>query len=167
FDPLFQPCSYAFRSAKVLKKSYSHHSAIEDIIEYKKKINLDTLWVSECDIKKFYDCVNHQVVSEVFDEIVDACLKLGLKIDSRAISLFYSYLECYSFNFDVKNIKLGLNKEFGWVENSELMGIGSDPNKVRIGVPQGGAISCLIANLLMNVVDKKVMDSNIDGLLFY
>lgn len=166
FDLTFEECSYAFRSTRILGKSYSHHSAVEDIIEFKKKYSEEELWVSECDIKKFYDCVNHEVTKNVFNSKVIECEKLGLKIDPRAIKLFYSYLECYTFNFDVKTINLGKNKKFGWVTEKELLKVDSNPLKDRIGVPQGGAISCLIANLLMDVVDKKVLAVN-EGNLFY
>jgi hypothetical protein len=167
FDPTFENCSYAFRSTRVLKKSYSHHSAVKDIIDFKDKRYKDqNLWVSECDIKKFYDCVNHKVVKEIFQNKVIECKNLGLNIDERAINLFYSYLKSYSFNFDVRTKILGKKKEFGWVKEEELAKVGSNPKTDKIGVPQGGAISCLIANLLMDVVDKKVISIN-DGNQFY
>ena len=34
-----------------------------------------------------------------------------------------------------------------WVKDSELLELNSNPIYDRIGVPQGGAISCLIANI--------------------
>ncbi|MEL0643311.1 reverse transcriptase domain-containing protein [Olleya sp. Ti.3.14] len=167
FDPTFEECSYAFRSARILKKSYSHHSAVKDIIEYKTKFKDQDLWVSECDIKKFYDCVNHDVVTTVLNKKIVECKKLGLAIDKRSIDIFHSYLDSYTFNFDVRTINLGRNRLFGWVTEKELLKVGSDSSKDRIGVPQGGAISCLIANLLMDSVDKKVLKMNVDGNLFY
>lgn len=167
FDTLFEPCSYAFRSTFIQKKSYSHHSAVENIIEYKNGFKDKALWVSECDIKKFYDCVNHEIIIQAFENKVNECKNKGLLIDITAKDLFISYLNSYSFNFDVKTIMLGDKKEFGWVTKKELEAVGSDPVKDKIGVPQGGALSCLIANILMDVVDKKVICENRDGNLFY
>lgn len=167
FDSTFEDCSYAFRSTRILGKSISHHTAVEDIINYKKDFSNRGLWVSECDIKKFFDCVNHDVVKKVFEEKVIECLKKGLIIDNRAIEIFYSYLDSYAFNIDVLSLDLGKNKEFGWVSKEDLLKIKSNPESDRIGVPQGGAISCLIANLLMDYVDKKVIAEDEDGKLFY
>lgn len=167
FDPYFMDCSYAFRSKQILNKSFSHHKAIEDIIDYKKQFKTTDLWVSECDIKKFFDCVNHEVVKSTFDNKVKECNDNGLDVDERAIDLFNSYLASYSFNENVKNVKLPEKSEFGWVTEAELASINSNIVNDKIGVPQGGAISCLIANLLMDVVDKEVLKNNTDGNLFY
>tara|TARA_R110002072_G_scaffold66499_4_gene164012 strand:+ start:44088 stop:45767 length:1680 start_codon:yes stop_codon:yes gene_type:complete len=167
FDPLFEDCSYAFRSIKKAGNSFTHHAAVEDIINY-KKINQDVdLYVSECDIKKFYDCVNHNVVKDVFNDRVNECKTHGINIDSRAKEIFYSYLNSYTFNFDVQKVKMPPKSKFGWVTEKELLTVGSDPKIDRIGVPQGGAISCLIANLLMHEVDKKVINAKIKNEQFY
>lgn len=165
-DCLFSDCSYAFRSTNSTGKSFSHHKAIEDIIEFKKKFNDVDLWVAEYDIKKFYDCVNHNVIRKSFESKVLQLQNKGIIINKRAIELFNSYLDCYSFNMDVTSIKLGKNKYFGWVNDNELKEINSDKENEMIGVPQGGALSCLIANILMDDVDKEVLKHN-EGNLFY
>lgn len=167
FDPLFLDCSYAFRSGKKDGKSFSHHKAVEDIIEYKKKYLEKDLYVAECDIKKFYDCVNHNIVKDIFRQKINECHSRSLIIDERAINIFISYLDSYTFNHTVRKQELGNNSEFAWVKGEELLSIGSDPSKDRIGVPQGGALSCLIANLLMDQVDKKVVDYDKSDLQFY
>lgn len=166
FDRTFENCSYAFRSRASVGKSFSHHGAVEDIIEFKRKNNKKNLFVAECDIKKFYDCVNHAVVRSHFYDKVSILKRNGTIINQRALDLFESYLKCYSFNKDVLSINLGKDCEFGWVDEIELRDIQSDPSKEEIGVPQGGAISCFIANLLMDYVDKKVLSYD-DKNLFY
>jgi hypothetical protein len=165
-DILFTESSYAFRSTKTSLKSFSHHKAIEDIIEFKKKFENKDLWVAEYDIKKFYDCVNHDVIFKSFNSKINELKKEGTEVNKRAIDLFYSYLNCYSFNHDVDTIDLGKNKYFGWVGDEELTQIKSNKVSDRIGVPQGGALSCLIANIIMDVVDKEVLKHD-DGNLFY
>jgi hypothetical protein len=166
FDPLFLDCSYAFRSKEVLAKSFSHHNAVEDILEYKAKFKKTDLWVAEYDIKKFFDCVNHKIIDAEFNNKVKDAENNGTQISKRAIELFNSYLNSYSFNFSVRTIALGKDKEFGWVNEAELEKVGSDCNVEKIGVPQGGALSCLIANILMDVVDREVKKHD-DGNLFY
>jgi retron-type reverse transcriptase len=163
FDPLFDSSSYAFRSGRNQSKAYSHHKAIEDILEFKKKMDCP-IYVSECDIQKFFDCVNHNVIREKFNEMTfEAKEKLDVTIDKRAIHFFYSYLDSFSFNGTIEKnerqilAKHGIkNGNIPWVKIEELEKVGSNPISERIGIPQGGAISCLIANIILNYVDKVV-----------
>jgi hypothetical protein len=158
FDQLFLECAYAFRTGINSEKSYNHHAAIEDIIEYKNKHQ--NVYVAECDIKKFYDCVNHNMAKDRFEEfVVRAKTELEIEIDTRATGIFNSYLNCFSFNDDIakKEIELvGKNGKIPWVDHQDLIDVGSNPNTEKIGVPQGGALSCLIANLLLDSVDRDV-----------
>jgi len=166
FDSFFSECSYAFRSKKAQNKSISHHKAVEDIIEFKKKFLETDLWVAEYDINKFFDCVNHQVIKNEFHKKIAQANKNNIEIDNRAIDLFNSYLDCYSFNFNVKTIDLGRNKKFEWVNEIDLKEVNSDPKTDKLGIPQGGALSCLIANILVDIVDKEVIKHD-DNNLFY
>ncbi len=170
FDASFFDCSYAFRK-RTSGKVFSHHKAVEDIIEYKKNQNSEYLWVAECDIKKFYDCIDHQVILNLFEETKKELELTGVQIDERAIDIFKSYLKSYSFNKYVKGEKenqvIKGNGEFGWIDSNELVHLNNKYEKNYLGIPQGGAISCLISNLVMHYVDKKVLDNNVDGNLFY
>jgi hypothetical protein len=173
FDPLFSDSSYAFRTGNQKGKVFNHHKAIEDIIVFKNKFR-KPLFVSECDIKKFYDCVNHSKISEVFQAITEeAKVKLGTEIHKRAIYFFNSYLASFSFYHDIKKNEEELLRNVGvvdgtipWVKDCELLAVNSNPTNDRIGVPQGGAISCLIANILLTHVDR-IVTANLDGNTFY
>lgn len=172
-DLLFSDSSYAFRTGMDRSKTFNHHKAIEDIIHFKTEIGTQ-LYVAECDIKKFYDCANHEMVSQEFSLITkEADEKLGIKLNSRAIHFFYSYLASFSFNHDIKKVEKDILAKNGistgtipWVKDSELLELNSNPIDDRIGVPQGGAISCLIANILLNHIDK-TMNSYADKNTFY
>jgi hypothetical protein len=169
FDYTFENCSYAFRSKNATGISFTHHKAIEDLIKYKKEQSKKDLWVAECDIKKFFDCVNHKTLTSIFYDKIAECELKGVYINKQAIKIFHSYLGCYSFNGYVKKNESSLlpsNSEFGWVSDEELVSVKSDKLKDSIGVPQGGALSCLIANLMMDSVDKEVLKHQ-DGNLFY
>jgi hypothetical protein len=173
FDPLFSDSSYAFRTGIQKGKVFNHHKAIEDIIEFKSKVG-KPLFVSECDIKKFYDCVNHTKISEKFQSIIkEAKDILNIEIDNRAVYFFNSYLAAFSFNDDIKKKEKQLLSKVGvvngtipWVKDSELLEVNSNPKTERIGVPQGGAISCLIANILLTHVDR-IVNTNSDENTFY
>lgn len=173
FDPLFSDSSYAFRTGIQKDKVFNHHKAIEDIIEFKTKVG-KPVYVSECDIKKFYDCVNHLIISEELKSIIEeAKSKLNIIINKRAIYFFNSYLSAFSFNDDIKknehkllNNAGILNGTIPWVKDEELLEVNSNPKIERIGVPQGGAISCLIANILLTHVDR-VINMNSDNNTFY
>lgn len=165
FDPFFEKSSFAFRDPKT---RLSHHCAIKEILEYKSLYHDSPLWVAECDMRKFYDTVNHKIIKKHFNALIKkASAKfpdLKLTVPKR---IFKKYLECYAFNKDVfpKNDdpefwkkKHLPNGNFDWVEKYlRYKNIG----KERIGVPQGGALSGLIANIVLDMVDKKLADSKV------
>jgi len=102
-----------------------------------------------------------------------ATKELGIKVDLLATKVFESYLSCFSFYNNVYLKKEELfqqnkisNGRIPWVLLDELAEIDSDPNKDRIGVPQGGALSCLIANIILDSVDRLIMRAD-DSRLFY
>ncbi|MDM1391321.1 hypothetical protein HX052_15335 [Myroides marinus] len=165
FDSQFQDTSYAFRSKKRNNQIISHHNCIEDILEYLGKKNKGDVFVVECDMKKFYDTVNHKIILKKFDEIVNISKKQYPELDMDfAILVFNSYLNCFCFNinmpkstdkiyWDSYNISNGY---FGWIGLDDLNIYYQDYSRERIGVPQGGALSGLIANMYLNQVDLKL-----------
>lgn len=173
FDSYFFDCSYAFRSAKDGEEVRNHHDTISQIFKYKKRNK--RVWVSECDIEKFFDSVNHEHILKVLDDFILKLESDGVKIDKKARNIFVSYLKSFAFNKDVyplnhneewfkdNNLAVGI---FEWVEKKLVQKHGANyvSNK-RIGVPQGNAISCLIANLIMHNVDKNVLE--VDENIFY
>ena len=175
FDKYFEDCSLAFRASQKVedkKVVVTHHDAIKRILEYKHQNADAELFVAECDMQKFYDTVNHEVILNLIDRIIPKIEIDFPDLDNHhAIRVFKSYLNCYSFNHNVlpynhdddywKKFKIE-DGQFGWVED-ELKEIYNDISKHRIGVPQGGALSGLIANLVLDDVDKKIIE---DGLFY-
>ena len=175
FDEDFLDCSYAFRSSRKRNICPTHHDAVEDIIKYKKKKNKDHLWVAECDIKKFYDTVCHEIAKYCLYKAVGRAQNRGKKVDERAIDLFLSYLNSYSFNVDVYNKDASWFADqgkagwrFDWLNTEEIVNTYKLWEHERIGVPQGGALSCLIANLVLDEADRMVAGyTNSDNDLHY
>lgn len=153
---------FAFRSKFQKKEVITHHDAIRKITEYMQKHKGKKLWVAECDIKKFYDCVNHKVAKQSLLDIVERVEQKGKSIDARAIKVFDLYLDSYSFYHDVLPLndqeemkKIG--GKYQWEEDELKSQFYSSGISEKIGVPQGGAISCLIANLILDKVDRAVL----------
>jgi hypothetical protein len=172
FDGYFNDCSLAFRAVRRKidgnKEIISHHSAIQEIITYKNTYPTTPLWVAECDMKKFYDSVNHSIIIQYFDTFLGKVKNENQHLDfSIPQRIFYKYLECYCFNKDVTplnddifywkkhNVEKGV---FGWInQESNFNKYYSDISNERIGIPQGGALSGLIANLVLDYADNAVI----------
>ena len=169
FDKYFEDSSLAFRSVNFIDGApivKNHHTAIQRIIEYKKKYPDTNLNIAECDMKKFYDSVNHRICIKALDGLVQKAQNEHLNIDlSTPLYIFKEYLNCYSFKESVSSLNVnegywagkGVLGYFPWIEkemsNSEYYKVnGAD----RIGVPQGGALSGLIANIVLDDVDKQL-----------
>jgi len=174
FDEDFLDYSYAFRVKKHpdpdQNRCIDHHDAVEALIQYRTKYPNQALWVAECDIKGFFDCVHHDEARKALERARQRVESKGRLVDLRAIEIFESYLQSYSFTqvaisqadeyFKNKDPKGHLKK----IE-SDLSEFWSDPTHEPIGIPQGGALSCLIANLMLDEADRQVLEDSSD--LFY
>jgi len=86
--------------------------------------------------------------------------------------MFDAYLDCYSFPRTVLGgalTELERNKpgaSFKWPEEA-LRQFHSDPRSAAIGVPQGGAVSALIANCLLHRADCELRQLNCDDTFTY
>jgi len=180
FDTHFCDNSLAFRAPRQEredKKTPTHHDAIREIKAYLERQNGKQLWVAECDMKKFYDTVNHSIIKREFKKLLKKVKKDYPTLPTESIErIFYNYVDCYAFNKDIlplnerpeyfKKFKIAKG-QFGWVKEKLLeLGYYKSISKAQIGVPQGGALSGLIANIVLNQVDRQV-EKNADEDLLY
>lgn len=181
FDKLFCNESFAFRSKREINginQSPTHHDPINEIIQYRSKFDNGSINVSECDMKKFFDTVNHSIIKRTFNQFLKR--KFFHDFDRKELEnakrILFDYLESYTFNknvlplnkdqtyFDQYRIKHG---KFGWVEEELLKyNFYKRLTTAKIGIPQGGALSGFIANLVLHDIDVKVL-SHQDGNLLY
>jgi retron-type reverse transcriptase len=180
FDKYFEDCSFAFRAKRNSDDSglLSHHDCIKEIVKFKSSFKQTDLWVVECDMEKFYDSVNHKIIKVHFDEMISKAQTDFPEIDFlNPIRIFKEFLNCYSFN--INTLPLNTDEEywkrhlrdntgntfkgqFGWVEDDfKRLGYYNDISSERIGIPQGGALSGLIANIVLNVADNEVKKSKV------
>jgi hypothetical protein len=157
FDAQFSSSSYAFRAPRD-GQNPTHHDAFTQVYNLKHNSPDRSLFVAECDIQGFFDSVDHGVALRAFQRAVER-----VTLHPRAGLIFQAYLDCYSFPVNVldqveRRLQENNHKErfFKWPKD-ELREIhGTDPHSLRIGVAQGGAISGIIANLVMDEADKCV-----------
>jgi RNA-directed DNA polymerase len=115
YEPVFSEHSYGFRPAR------SAHDAIRAVQRESKEKRRK--WVVDCDLKAFFDTVNHDVLMS----------RLRRKIgDERVLSLIGKYL------------RAGVKLPNGRLEPT------------RTGVPQGGPLSPLLANILLDDLDQEL-----------
>ncbi|GAG79209.1 unnamed protein product, partial [marine sediment metagenome] len=96
----------------------------------------------------------------------------------NAECIFNRFLESYTFTHNVlplnDDMYLWLDapgkhsrKRFKWIKNETLEKQYKRPKSAKIGIPQGGALSGLIANIVLDYADNKVLKKGIDHDLLY
>jgi hypothetical protein len=159
FDQDFSTNSHAFRA----KNASNHHLAVEMLRQFRLTHQVTPVFVGECDIQGFYDCVGHREAWRAFESACARARVRGVAIDPAAVMLFEKYLRSYTFE-DAKSCSVSWFAKhdtqgcFKWpVEQLKAL-YGTDCLP-RIGVPQGGALSCLIANLVLHDADLAVNEA--------
>lgn len=173
-DGVLYENAFAFRGARNIGGKFRaprHHDAFDKIRRYVMDHPNNPIFVAECDMKKFYDTVNHKVVMEQFRRLIRSN---GLRLDVRAVRILRKYLRCYDFRrcvyaknndqsyFRKNHVEPGI---FEWVvDDLKKSYNGRIPSGV--GVPQGGALSGLIANIVLSHADDKVLAGSDADLLY-
>jgi hypothetical protein len=165
-DGTLRDSSLAFRCRKGRKPAPTIHSALQKVLNVNRVHRRSGLFVAECDIKGFYDCVPHTLVMKSLTDLIkSAQLKdKSLSIDKRALNVVAAYLRAYSFSRDVHPVNSEANKllrsrdikgEYKWplADLRRLHGAKALP---EIGVPQGSALSCFVANTVLHVADLEM-----------
>lgn len=159
----------------------TNNDGIALIKDFRDKHVDKDIYVADCDIKKFYDSIPHSVVIECFDRILD---KTKLTSDGKAqvMSVLKAYLDSYNFYTNaliesqvaprqcfhkvrrrMKDQNDENNYRIEWVD--EILAL-PEEEKASRGVPQGGALSLIIANVVLNDVDQFFVANKDDNRLF-
>lgn len=163
FDTEFSDVSFAFRSKNSWKSGPTYHDAVYHLQQFRKSNKSEKLFVAECDIQKFFDCLDHEIITREYRRLQSVLFENGHTIHENAEQILFAYLECYSFNKDVfpKNDQpeFWINHndsypcgQFEWVP--ELIKNENINDQKKIGIPQGGALSGLIVNILLHKADQ-------------
>ena len=137
-DPLLTPNCYAFRRDGRI----THETAVADLQSWRMAHAGGPMWIAECDILKFFDSISHATVlrrwAELLGEDGEAGV-LALPSGDMAVALrvVQAYLDVYS------TVETGGR-----------------------GLPQGGSLSVVLANLILCAADQAVLAAD-DTELFY
>ena len=168
FDPLLSDDCFAFRR----DGKFNYRSAIEDMVRYRMRYEGKKIYVAECDIQSFFDVVNQQTVIDAYDSFVCRLENVD-RPPEQLKKILIGYLEAYTsrgnlmtsndpkvvaFRHLVKPLEdTGVFKFYRNKTAREL---------IRLGIPQGGALSPLLANIVLDVADRAVRE-DADPELFY
>lgn len=144
-------------------RSDGRHRGLDMILQ-ELKVAKGDLFVAECDIMGFFDCVSHPVAREAINELItDAeILDPNLVVDKRAMQVFEAYLGCYSFLRNIKGEAEPIlqsqnpSASYPWREKELRSFYGKSASLDGIGIPQGGSLSGFIANAVLHRADKRM-----------
>ena len=170
--------------------------AIKLASEYRKEVGYANIYVGECDIKKFYDIFNHEDILRCFDElclIVAGRRGVTPAFFSPVLSVLKAYLDSFDYWHDIMSLNDQSNPvwravkniyatsavpdpecRFKWVSDADFVNSGCYTQEELayakecglIGIPQGGALSGIIVNIVMQSIDKNIVGSADPGRLF-
>ena len=168
------------------RRTPNYKDAIKMADGYRRKHDKDTIFVGECDIQKFYDIFNHEDVLTCFDRLFrEKAARSGADpaVFAPARKVLETYLDSFSYSRDVYALndnpaiwkgekrKHATNDNpdpvcrFDWVSEEDFISSGcytkeefqDAKERGLIGVPQGGALSGIIVNVVMQCIDDEIV----------
>ena len=148
--------------------------AVRGLKEFMARHKRKRIYVAECDIQKFYDVLNHDVALECFAKKAE---RAGIPEYHQVERVLKAYLDSYSFYSHVMKLndseefwkqyratRMNINgrHRFEWVSDEALLDCYGDEGmlsvcKDKLGVPQGGALSSIVSNVVMDMVDREIL----------
>ena len=122
--------------------------------------------MANCDVQKLFDVIDHDVIMQLLRRRI-----ADLDIDPAALVVVTAYLKSYSYELverKMDEIRGSDNIEIDmpdWKRVEALHGYAT-LDKSQFGIPQGGTLSGLLANLVLDEVDNTILQLN-DKELFY
>ena len=184
FDPLLHEEILSYRPPRIYHNSSElvltdRDNAIENLLQYRSTHRMHNIYVTECDIQKYFDTINHDVIRECFSAFVAKIKEQHPQFDYTSVGrIVEAYLNSYSFFKTVvaennrlmrqtppqlfESPKEELFIERGCYTEEEFL-----TSKDKIGIPQGGALSGLISNVVLSTVDSKSILKNADPNRFF
>ena len=152
---------YAFRLPRGVTGPRTHHDAVSDLRAFAASHRNSRLWVAECDIRGFFDSVSHAVTRRELDGL----LAEAGPPDTRLLSFLESFLAGYDYREARARSREQLQRKN--ILEPDIY----DPTKAlsearlpvrrgsRIGIPQGSALSGVLANVVLTRADRALQAS--------
>jgi hypothetical protein len=184
FDPLLHEEVLAYRPLRFYHNSNTkvltdRDNSIDNLQKYRRCFAEYGVYVAECDIQKYFDTINHDVIRRYFDDfarqVEQKCGDFGYRYTRRILD---AYLNSYSFYNSVVNLNEELlkgspakmfeaPKDSLFIERGCYSQAEFEASKGKIGIPQGGALSGLISNVILSSIDKRSVLAKNDRQLFF
>jgi len=146
-DPFLDDSSIAFRWAP----SRNAPAALKEL----QKLNLargrKSLFVADADIRSFFDTLHHGVIEDSIRIMLERMAVAGVGIDPRVRELVRAYLACYSFPKSVLPSLSIAGKKWPLEALREFY---LSPLDEPLGIPQGGALSNILVNIVLDRADR-------------
>ena len=170
FDQLLHEEILSYRPLRMYHGSETpvltdRNNAVQNIHAYRKAHRCGSLYVAECDIQKYFDTINHDVIRSCFSTFADKVKAIDANFDYAQVErIVDAYLNSYSFyrNVESKNEGIKERKQQFEVPKANLFierGCYSaeefEAAKNKIGIPQGGALSTLMSNVILHTIDTE------------
>jgi len=126
FDKTFTADSFSCRLGKGTHKAIKHFQALFYQVSQN---NTHTCWVLKCDIRKFFDSIDHEILLDILKEYI---------LDKHIISLLENIVESYSVGKGI----------------ASSARLGGPPRNDNVGLPLGNLTSQLFSNIYMNIFDQ-------------
>jgi hypothetical protein len=142
------------------------------MLAYRRRHEEKVLWAAKLDVQRLHDTISHAAVRRALAQAVARAARRGVVIDWRVLRLIETLLASYSFGADVVTAasKILRGKDphgtVSWPLEA-LKEFHPDPLTAGIGLAQGSPFSDILANLLLDVVDRAVLGDGLDRDLFY
>ncbi len=138
------------------------------------------IYAFDCDIKKFYDTIPHNVVKACISRHLNQS-QLSDQGKVQVLKVIDAYLNSYNFYTNakekseqddsvfskvrqrLKDKEKNYTYKLKWVREIEALSV---EDQLGLGVSQGGALSLLVANIVLNDVDKAITSTPDDNRLF-
>lgn len=184
FDCYLHENILSYRKARQIESKKRRVSDFNDGI---KKIKAfrdahidERIYAFDCDIKKFYDTIPHEVVKDCIMRHLNRS-RLSDEGKMQVMKVIDAYLKSYNFYTNAKQKALQNDDVFSkvrrrlkdknneyhyklkWVKEIEDLPV---EQQLSLGVSQGGALSLLIANIVLNDVDKVITATPDENRLF-
>ena len=133
----------------------NHQLAVKHLKEYRARFAAGSLFVAECDIRKFFDSISHEVVRRRWEAV---------GFDVRAGKVLEVYLGVYAagegIGHDTRCVRKPPRRRLP-IWSAAILAA-----ETARGLPQGGSFSTVLANLVLAAADDAVAKVD-DGQLFY
>lgn len=172
FNSYLHPNILSYRPPRPWRGERRHvtdfNDGIKAIATFRERHANETIYASDCDIQKFYDTLQHDMVRKCVSEMLSQRNDLSEEGKRQIMSVIDAYLNSYNFYehalmpSKVPGFWYPFYKRHRCKENDECRFDWIDTDDRHIGVPQGGALSLNIANIVLNHVDHQAGLTEID-----